>query len=145
MPKIWELQRLSPLQHRGERLLLDAGQTRQQVGRSRRCAIRLYSSSASREHAELVLSAEGEWLLSPSPGRTVLADGGPIEGACELCEGLQLAFGDDRFRVQTPHPDTAAVAEPVGWGFALSRGALLGILGLLVGCLLLLLIWRLTL
>jgi hypothetical protein len=144
--KDWELVRLSPPKHRGQRVRLDASQPTALLGRSGRCGIRLYSSSASRVHAELSLRSDGVWSLHARAGCLMLADGAPVDGDCELCEGLQLSLGGDRFRVQAfTEDDRQAAAEaadrldPRG---GLSRLALLRIFGFLVGSLLLLLLWR---
>ena len=99
---MWQLERMAPAQKRGERIDLDESRTLHRIGRASDSDVRLYSAAASRAHAELQRDADGLWWIAPLPDCVVLADGEPVNGRCELCEGLSLEFGHDRFRCQTP-------------------------------------------
>ncbi len=105
MPANWELERLEPRHGRGERFVLDPARAVYAVGRSEACPIRLYSPTASREHAEITLDAEGRWWLTLLEARTGLADGVGIDAPIEVCEGLSLELGGDRFRCQRQRDD----------------------------------------
>lgn len=112
MEVVWELVRMAPSQREGERIPLETAKGAYRVGRSVDCDIRLFSPTASREHAQLRRDECGRWLLERSPGREVLADGEPIEGSCELCEGLSLVMGSDRLVCRSPAADEARLASP---------------------------------
>jgi hypothetical protein len=111
MAIVWELVRVSPAQQRGERFLLDSQKSTYLMGRSQSCDIRLISPTASREHAELRRLEDGSWHVVSLPGKQVIADGEPIDGPCELCEGLNLEMGRDRLRCQTPGADEHRAEE----------------------------------
>lgn len=125
---MWQLERISPAEKRGERIDLDPARRVHRVGRARHCEVRLYSAAASREHAEIRLDETDRWWIVPRSGRRVLADGEPVGEACELCEGLSLAMGRDRLRCHAgaavamdaarapqPAPRLARSRRRVGW------------------------------
>ncbi len=130
----WELERLSPPAHRGGTVPLRPHRRCYLVGRSQRCDVRLFTATASRQHAELRRDAEGVWWLTPVAGKLVLADGEPVEGECELCEGLNLVLGEDRLRCGRPQSESEAETEALRStsGVAVSRRAVLVATGLLL-------------
>ncbi len=92
------LERIEPALGRGERIRLDADAAPVRIGRAESNEIRLYTASASREHAVLAANATGEWILTPLPGRTVAVDGERGDAAVVLEAGMNLTLGGDRLR-----------------------------------------------
>ena len=140
----WELERMRPPARRGEAISLDVRRERHLVGRSLRCDVRLYSATASREHAELRRDAGGQWWLAPLPGKIVLADGEVLRGECELCEGLNLDLGGDRLRCRRASRDSQgprAVGSSSSGPSRVVLGIAVGLLALLLGVLVL---WRVS-
>ncbi len=80
---------------------LDASHWRVRLGRAESNDIRLYTASASREHAEIAGNATGEWILTPGDGKTVLIDGDPITDPIVLEVGMNLVMGGDQLRCVT--------------------------------------------
>jgi hypothetical protein len=111
----WQLVRLDPPERRGEILTLDDSLGRHRLGRSSECDLRLHTASASRQHALLRRREDGSWIIEAVADRPLLADGEPVEGECELCEGLALTLGGDRLRcrqVEAEAPAPSSSAEP---------------------------------
>lgn len=95
------LERIEPSLGRGERMRLDAAHWRVRLGRAESNDIRLYTASASREHAEIAGNEAGEWILTPGEGKTVLIDGDPIVEPIALEVGMNLVMGSDQLRCVT--------------------------------------------
>jgi hypothetical protein len=113
------LERLEPSLGRGERLRLDGAHSRVTLGRAEQSDIRLYTASASREHAVIEGSADGEWVLTPIEGKRVLIDGAPTEEAVVLETGMNLILGADHLRCLTEGLDRdqmTAQTSAEGWG-----------------------------
>ena len=99
------LERIEPSLGRGERLLLDASKRKLSVGRAEANDLRLYTASASREHAVIVGNDDGEWVLTPSAGKSVLIDGEITTEPVVLEVGLNIILGQDHLRCVAADPD----------------------------------------
>jgi len=110
------LERIEPSLGRGERLRLDAAQGQVQIGRAEHNDLRLYTASASREHAVIAGSPEGSWILTPSEGKSVSIDGYPTEEPVELEVGMNLVFGGDHLRCVADVPAREAPVVAGGRG-----------------------------
>ncbi len=128
---------MAPRSRKGEAFVLDRRSERYGVGRSLGCALRLSSAQASRDHAEIELGDDGRWVVRARPGKRFTADDEVFESdrECELCEGLSLVFGQDRFRVRKPEPVVDVTELP---GDTRTRGALLVAAGVLAAALVIL-------
>jgi hypothetical protein len=85
------LQRMKPA-GRSEIVVLD--RETYLIGRSQACDLKLYSPSASREHARLA-SREGKWYLRPINQKTVIANGVQVKEEVRLTHKMRLQFGGD--------------------------------------------------
>jgi hypothetical protein len=92
------LERIEPSFGRGERLCLDAPDRKLSVGRAEASDVRLYTASASREHAVISGNEAGEWILTPSAGKSVLVDGEITTEPVLLEVGLNIILGQDHLR-----------------------------------------------
>jgi hypothetical protein len=110
----WQLVRLDPPERSGEILTLDDAAGHHQLGRSNECDLQLHTATASRRHAELRRREDGSWIVQAVAGKSLLADGEPVEGECDLCEGLALTLGGDRLRCRQVEagPAAAGTGEP---------------------------------
>jgi len=150
---VW-LERIEPATARGERLRLEARPARVLVGRAETSAVRLYSATASREHAEIGVDEAGTWWIVPRGGREIRIDGDATCESVPLEEGMNLGFGADRLRCTfQPARDggtersgirgseggsVGETGRPPGWAI---RGLVLAI-GIAVGLVLLWLLLR---
>ena len=100
------LERIEPSVARGEEISLDARRAAWRVGRSERSEIRLYTTSASREHALISANGQGGWLITPCPGKQVSIDGEPTSIPVLLEPGMNLVLGGDHLRcaIEAPAP-----------------------------------------
>ena len=94
---LW-LERIEPSLGRGERIRLDGDTRRVRIGRAEHNEIRLYTASASRDHAVIAGNARGEWVLMPVEGKSFSVDRDPCEEPVELEAGMNLVFGGDQLR-----------------------------------------------
>lgn len=92
------LERIEPSFGRGERILLEPSDSKRSVGRAEGSDVRLYTPSASREHAVIAVNEAGEWVLTPSAGKSVLVDGEVTTGPVVLEAGLNVILGHDHLR-----------------------------------------------
>ncbi len=92
------LERIEPSLGRGERLRLDAAHWKVSLGRAEECDIRLYTASASRQHATITGTERGEWLLTPLAGKTVGIDGESVSEPLVLEMGMNIVLGQDHLR-----------------------------------------------
>jgi hypothetical protein len=95
------LERIEPSLGRGERLRLDAAHWRVSLGRAEESDIRLYTASASREHATIAGNERGEWVLTLASGKSVLIDGEITTEPIELEVGMNIILGQDHLRCVT--------------------------------------------
>ena len=79
-------------------MVLDSSRARFSVGRAEHNDIRLYTASASREHAVIECNDTGEWILTPAGGKTVGVDGEEERVPVVLEPGLNLVMGGDHLR-----------------------------------------------
>lgn len=94
------LERIEPSLGRGERFRLDASCSKMSLGRGEKCDIRLYTTSASRDHAVISGDETGDWILTPSAGKSVSIDGGePTTQPVVLDIGMNIILGQDHLRI----------------------------------------------
>jgi hypothetical protein len=91
-----------PLQH-GQYLL----------GRGRTADIRLYSETASREHARL-LYRDARWYLEPMRGKVVVVDGANVREEIALGSKTHLQFGGDEVLFLDEGGDDTQVSARAG-------------------------------
>lgn len=123
------LERIEPSLGRGERIRLDAAHWRVRIGRAEHNDLRLYTASASRDHAEIVGNESGDWVLTPESGRQVAIDGYGTDDPVVLEVGMNLVFGGDHLRCVTEalgrdNMAAATVAEGFGETTGRKGGAL---------------------
>jgi len=92
------LERIEPSLARGEQVRLDTANGKLSVGRAEESDVRLYTASASREHAVIAGNEAGEWVLTPMAGKTVLIDGEMMTEPVVLEVGLNIILGQDHLR-----------------------------------------------
>jgi predicted component of type VI protein secretion system len=80
------------------------------VGRAIDSDVRLFSASASRQHARIE-QKNGAWVLVPIEGRRVIVDGETLDGEVELQAGMRLVFGDDELVVADQEEPDESEAE----------------------------------
>jgi len=131
------LERIEPSLGRGERMRLDATHWRVSLGRAEESDIRLYTASASRDHAIIAGSENGDWLLTPAKDRSVRIDGDLIAEPIVLEIGMNIILGQDHLRCVTEglDRDSMAASTLVGGGKKSSalHLACLGKVGLAAG------------
>ena len=88
------------------------------LGRAPTSDVRLYSTTASREHARLMRRGDA-WFLTPFEGKTVLANGSLVRDEVRLEHKMRLQLGDDELLVID---EAAAVRAPVAAPAATARG-----------------------
>jgi pSer/pThr/pTyr-binding forkhead associated (FHA) protein len=86
------------------------------LGRSRECDLRLYSGTASRQHAKVERRDDG-WHVVPLENKQVIADGKVVRGEIRLRHGMRLRLGGDEFEVVDP-----GVAASSGGDVVAARG-----------------------
>lgn len=106
------LERVEPSLGRGERLRLDAAHWHVRLGRAEQNDVRLYTASASREHAEIRGNQNGDWVLQPAAGKSVLVDGDAITEPIVLEVGMNLVMGGDHLRCVTEGLGRGEMAAP---------------------------------
>jgi pSer/pThr/pTyr-binding forkhead associated (FHA) protein len=99
------------------------------IGRSPNSDLRLFSTTASREHARLTLRS-GAWYLAPCEGKTVLVDGQGVHAEVRLIHKMRLQFGDDELLVLD---QAAAVDAPASAATAAGASAGSGMRWVIVG------------
>jgi hypothetical protein len=104
------LERVDPSMGRGERVSLDATHWRVSLGRGENNNVRLYTASASRDHAVISGNEAGEWVLTPNPGRAVAVDGEPTSDPVVLEEGMNILLGADHLRCVVERLDRPRMA-----------------------------------
>ncbi|MCR9097991.1 MAG: FHA domain-containing protein [bacterium] len=117
------LERIEPSLGRGERLRLDAAHWHVRIGRAEHNDLRLYTASASREHAVIAGNEAGEWILTPVGGKSVSIDGTPTEEPVELEVGMNLVLGGDHLRCVTEGLEREEMAAPTAADGLSAEGA----------------------
>ncbi|MAG34582.1 MAG: hypothetical protein CL908_27250 [Deltaproteobacteria bacterium] len=121
-PPMW-LERIEPPTGRGERHRLDAAHGEVSLGRAATNDIRLHTPSASREHASIAGTAEGEWVLTPGVGKCVWIDGDETWEPVVLEEGMNIVLGRDHLRCALrPESGLERSAQPAAKGSVSGRG-----------------------
>jgi hypothetical protein len=92
------LERIEPSLGRGERLRLEGSHRNVSLGRAEESDVRLYTASASREHAVITENAAGEWELTVSAGKSVSIDGEMMTEPVVLEIGMNVILGQDHLR-----------------------------------------------
>jgi len=95
------LERIEPSLGRGERIRLDASHWKRSLGRAEESDVRLYTASASREHAVISGNSAGEWVLTLATGKSVLIDGEMTTESVVLEAGMNIILGQDHLRCVT--------------------------------------------
>jgi len=92
------LERIDPSLGRGERLRLDASHWMLSLGRAEDSDLRLYTASASRNHATIAGDEAGNWVLTPAAGKSVSIDGEAVSEPFVLEVGMNIVLGGDHLR-----------------------------------------------
>ncbi len=120
------LQRMKPA---GRSDIVNLDRTHYLLGRLPSCDLRLYSQTASREHAELSARA-GRWYLTPLAGKVVLVNGTQVKEEVPLTHKMRLQLGGDELLfLDESGATSAAVAAPQG---TTSLGGIVGSRWLLI-------------
>lgn len=85
------MQRMAPP---GRSDVVNLDRTHFLMGRLPSCDFRLYSQTASREHAQLT-ARDGHWYLTPVAGKVVLVNGSPVKEEVPLTHKMRLQLGGD--------------------------------------------------
>lgn len=86
--------RLQRMQPPGRSDIVSLDRTHYLMGRLPSCDFRLYSQTASREHAQLT-AREGRWYLTPVAGKVVLVNGTQVKEEVPLTHKMRLQLGGD--------------------------------------------------
>jgi pSer/pThr/pTyr-binding forkhead associated (FHA) protein len=86
--------RLQRIQPPGRSDVITLDRTHYLLGRLPSCDLRLYSQTASREHAQLSARA-GRWYLTPVAGKVVLVNGTQVKEEVPLTHKMRLQLGGD--------------------------------------------------
>jgi hypothetical protein len=71
------------------------------LGRAEHSDLRLYTASASREHASITGDEAGNWVLTPAEGKSVSIDGDVVSQPIVLEVGMNIVLGGDHLRCVT--------------------------------------------
>ena len=105
--------RLQRMQPPGRSDIVTLDRAHYLVGRLPSCDLRLYSQTASREHAQLT-AREGRWYLTPVAGKSVLVNGTPVKEEVPLTHKMRLQFGGDELLFLDESGATAVEGAPRG-------------------------------
>ncbi|MCC6764929.1 MAG: FHA domain-containing protein [Deltaproteobacteria bacterium] len=86
--------RLQRMQPPGRSDIVTLDRTHYLMGRLPSCDLRLYSQTASREHAQLT-ARDGRWYLTPVTGKVVLVNGTQVKEEVPLTHKMRLQLGGD--------------------------------------------------
>ena len=105
------LEWVEPSVARGTRFRLEPDRREVRLGRATTQDVRLFSGSASREHAVIEGDAYGDWVLSPLEGKSVKVDGYALSDPVILEDGMNLMFGGDHVRCLTEESGVARARQ----------------------------------
>jgi hypothetical protein len=105
--------RLQRMQPPGRSDIISLARTHYLIGRLPSCDLRLYSQTASREHAQLT-TREGRWYLTPVAGKSVLVNGTPVKEEVPLTHKMRIQFGGDELLYLDESGVTAVESAPRG-------------------------------
>lgn len=105
--------RLQRMQPPGRSDIVTLDRTHYLMGRLPSCDLRLYSQTASREHAQLT-ARDGRWYLTPVTGKVVLVNGTQVKEEVPLTHKMRLQLGGDEllFLDETGAPAAADGPAP---------------------------------
>lgn len=104
--------RLQRMQPPGRSDVITLERTHYLMGRLPSCDLRLYSQTASREHAQLS-AREGRWYLTPVAGKVVLVNGTQVKEEVPLTHKMRLQLGGDELLfLDDSAPAATAAARP---------------------------------
>ena len=106
------LERIEPSLGRGERLRLDASHWKLSLGRAEHSDLRLYTASASRDHALIAGDEAGNWVLTPASGKSVKIDGEAVSEPVVLEVGMNIVLGGDHLRCVSEGLDRNEMKAP---------------------------------
>jgi hypothetical protein len=132
--------RLQRMQPPGRSDIVNLDRAHYLMGRLPSCDLRLYSQTASREHAQLTVR-DGRWYLTPVAGKVVLVNGTQVKEEVPLTHKMRLQLGGDEL-LFLDESGASAVEEAPRAAAGLSGGdrRMLMVLGAL-GLAALLLLW----
>ena len=111
------------------------------MGRLPACDFRLYSQTASREHAELS-ARDGRWYLTPVAGKVVLVNGSPVKEEVPLTHKMRLQLGGDELVFLDESGATEVRdASPAGTGAKLGDVRWIALVVALVALMLVVWLW----
>ena len=103
--------RLQRMQPPGRSDIITLDRTHYLMGRLPSCDLRLYSQTASREHAQLSARA-GRWYLTPVTGKVVLVNGTQVKEEVPLTHKMRLQLGGDELVYLDESGVTAVESAP---------------------------------
>ena len=105
--------RLQRMQPPGRSDIVNLDRTHYLMGRLPSCDFRLYSQTASREHAQLT-ARDGRWYLTPVAGKVVLVNGTQVKEEVPLTHKMRLQLGGDELLFLDESGVIAVDEAPVG-------------------------------
>lgn len=105
--------RLQRMQPPGRSDIVNLDRTHYLMGRLPSCDLRLYSQTASREHAQLT-ARDGRWYLTPVAGKVVLVNGTQVKEEVPLTHKMRLQLGGDELLFLDESGVTAIDETPAG-------------------------------
>ncbi len=109
--------RLQRMQPPGRSDIINLDRTHYLMGRLPSCDLRLYSQTASREHAQLTVR-DGHWFLTPVEGKAVLVNGTQVKEEVPLMHKMRLQLGGDELLFLDESGATSIEEAPQGGGAA---------------------------
>jgi len=117
------LQRMAPP---GRSDIVNLDRTHYLMGRLPSCDLRLYSQTASREHAQLT-ARDGRWYLTPVTGKVVLVNGTQVKEEVPLTHKMRLQLGGDELVFLDESGPAVVAAAPQGGELGGNRWLLIAI------------------
>ena len=122
--------RLQRLQPPGRSDIVTLDRTHYLMGRLPSCDLRLYSQTASREHAQLT-ARDGRWYLTPVTGKVVLVNGSQVKEEVPLTHKMRLQLGGDELLFLDESGATLVADAPPGRNALAGTRWLLALIGAL--------------
>jgi hypothetical protein len=123
--------RLQRMQPPGRSDIVNLDRTHYLMGRLPSCDLRLYSQTASREHAQLS-ARDGRWYLTPVAGKVVLVNGTQVKEEVPLTHKMRLQLGGDELLFLDESGVTAVDEGPVAGATRVGDRWLLLVIGALL-------------
>ncbi len=131
--------RLQRMQPPGRSDIVTLDRTHYLMGRLPSCDFRLYSQTASREHARLT-ARDGRWYLTPVAEKVVLVNGSPVKEEVPLMHKMRLQLGGDEL-VFLDENEATVIREAPGPGAGLADNRWLALVIALVALALVVWLW----